>query len=118
MRLQLTWLHQFQFAGYYAALEKGFHRDAGFDVTLTEGTPDQRPVKEVVSGRAGFGVARGELLLHRLHGKPVVTLAAIFQHSPVILLAKEESGITTPHDMIGAGTGIRIWHHPKSRRSN
>lgn len=99
--LQLAWLHQFQFAGYYAAVEKGFYREAGFDVTIVEGGSGKRPIEEVVSGRANYGVAKGELLLHRLHGQPVVALAAIFQHSAIIMLAKNESGIKSPHDMIG-----------------
>jgi len=99
--LQLGWLHQFQFAGYYAAIEKGFYRDAGFKVTITEGRPGIRPVEEVVSGRANYAVGRASVLLHRLHGKPVVVLASIFQHSASIFLAKRESGIQTPQDMIG-----------------
>ncbi len=99
--LQLTWLHQFQFAGYYAAVEQGFYRDAGFDVTIVEGASDRKPIEEVVSGRANYGVAKAELLLHRLHGEPVVALAAIFQHSAIIMLAKQESGINSPQDMIG-----------------
>lgn len=99
--LQLTWLHQFQFAGYYAAVEKGFYRDAGFDATILEGGPERRPFQEVVSGRANYGVGRGEILLHRLKEKPVVVLAALFQHSAVILLAKKESGIDNPQRMIG-----------------
>ena len=66
-----------------------------------EGSPERRPIEEVISGRANYGVARAELLLHRLHGKPLVALAAIFQHSAVILLAKKESGIENPHEMIG-----------------
>ena len=99
--LRLAWLHQFQFAGYYAAVEKGFYRDAGFKVTIVEGKPERGSVEEVISGRANYGVARSELLLHRLHGRPVVALAVIFQHSAVILLAKKESGIDNPHEMIG-----------------
>jgi len=99
--LQLSWLHQFQFAGYYAAVEKGFYRDAGFKVAIKEGRPGIRPVEEVVSGRADYAVGRVSVLLHRLHGKPVVVLASIFQHSANILLAKMESGIHTPQDMIG-----------------
>ncbi len=99
--LQLTWRHQFQFAGYYAAVEKGFYRDAGFDVTIVEGASDRKPIEEVISGRANYGVAKAELLLNRLHGQPVVALAAIFQHSAIIMLAKKESGITNPQEMIG-----------------
>ena len=40
--MQLKWKHQFQFAGYYAALEQGFYRDAGLDVSIREGGPDIR----------------------------------------------------------------------------
>ncbi len=100
--LQLAWLKQFQFAGYFAALEKGFYRDSGFQVEIIEGSPSHKPIEEVVSGRANYGVARSELLVHRLKGnKPVVALATILQHSAIILVAKRESGINTPHDMIG-----------------
>lgn len=99
--LQLPWLHQFQFAGYYAAIEQGYYRDAGLDVTVTVGKPGLNSADEVLSGRAQYGVGRGELLLHRLRGEPVVALATIFQHSAAIMLARQDSGIHTPRDMIG-----------------
>lgn len=75
--LQLKWHHQFQFAGYYAALEKGFYREVGLDVTILEGGAFDT-VDNVLSSRADYGVATTELLLHRLQGQPVVVLAAIF----------------------------------------
>jgi diguanylate cyclase (GGDEF)-like protein/PAS domain S-box-containing protein len=87
--LQLKWRHQFQFAGYYAALEKGYYRDAGLDVKLVEATPATNVVEEVVAGRAHYGVGTSELLLARRES-PVVALAVIFQHSPLILLARED----------------------------
>ncbi len=99
--LQLPWVTQFQFAGYYTALEKGYYRSEGLDVTINEWKPGQAPVHEVLSGRADFGVTRGDLLLHRLKGQPLVALAVIFQHSASILLAKKDSRITSPHDMAG-----------------
>jgi len=99
--LQLPWLNQFQFAGYYAAIEKGYYKDAGFKVNTKEGKPGVSPVEEVISGRVNYGVARSEILLHYLHGRPIVVLAAIMQHSAIILLTKKESGISSPHDMIG-----------------
>src|SRR5262245_49255225 len=61
VRLQLKWRHQFQFAGFYAALEKGYYREAGFDVTLIPGTPGTDPVETVLKGGADFGVASSEL---------------------------------------------------------
>ena len=99
--LQLRWKHQFQFAGYYAAIEKGFYRDAGLDVRLHEGAPGRMPVEEVLSGKALYGTANSELLLARLTGSPLVALAVIFQHSPSVLLARTDSGIRTPHDLVG-----------------
>ncbi len=101
IRFQLRWHHQFQFAGYYAAKEKGFYREAGFNVTLVAGAPDRRPVDEVLAGRAQYGEANAELLLERLRGKPLVALAAIYQHSPSILLTLKSAEIKTPQDLIG-----------------
>jgi ABC-type nitrate/sulfonate/bicarbonate transport system substrate-binding protein len=50
--MQLKWKHQFQFAGYYAALEQGFYRHAGLDVTIREGAPGIDVVETVASGKA------------------------------------------------------------------
>ncbi|GBC61661.1 hypothetical protein DENIS_2623 [Desulfonema ishimotonii] len=99
--LQLRWFHQFQFAGYYAAIEKGFYREAGIHVTLAEGGEGREPVDAVLNGRAEYGVTNSEILFHRLRGAPLVVLAAVFQHSPLVLMARRDSGIRTPHDLIG-----------------
>lgn len=99
--LQLKWYHQFQFAGYYAALEQGYYREAGLDVSLREGNPEQDPVAEVVAGKADFGIGASELLLAHAAGQPVVAVAAVFQHSPLILLAKRRPDIESVHDLIG-----------------
>ena len=103
--LQLRWYHQFQFAGYYAALEKGYYREAGLDVTILQRSQKQDPIEMVVSGQAEFGVTNSELLLHAIRGRPVVVLAAIFQHSPLVLLAKEGTEI---HSNSWSNTS-RIW---------
>lgn len=92
--LQLKWRHQFQFAGYYAAVAQGYYREAGLDVELREATPGRDPVEEVLTGRADFGVGNSDLLLLRAEGKPVVVLAAIFQHSPLLLVTRAASGVT------------------------
>ena len=78
VRLQLKWRHAFQFAGYYAAVEKGYYRDAGLDVELVEGSPKFHVTEEVLSGRSQFGVGTSSLLLDRKSGKPLVVLANIF----------------------------------------
>jgi PAS domain S-box-containing protein len=99
--LQLKWRHQFQFAGYYAAVEQGLYREAGLDVRLVEARPETDYIDEVVSGRAQYGVGRSRLLLARADGLPVVMLAVIFQHSAEILIARKDAGISTPQDAAG-----------------
>jgi diguanylate cyclase (GGDEF)-like protein/PAS domain S-box-containing protein len=99
--LQLRWHHQFQFAGYYAALEKGFYEEEGLQVRLHPGDPEHQPVREVLAGRAQYAEANSEVLYQRLQGKPLVALAAIFQHSPSVLLTRKDSGISSVHDLVG-----------------
>ncbi len=99
--LQLRWFHQFQFAGYYAASEKGFYRARGLSVRIVEGGKNRNTVEEVNSGRADFGVGSSEILLHRLLGKPLVVLAVVFQHSPLVVISLKSSGIAGPHQLRG-----------------
>ncbi len=99
--LQLKWTHQFQFAGYYAALEKGYYREAGLDVHLKEATPDTDTIAEVLSGNTEFGVGSSNLLLSRATGKPVVALAVIFQRSPYVIFTAKDKGINQLSDLAG-----------------
>lgn len=99
VHLQLRWSHQFQFAGYYAALEKGYYAKAGLDVVIHEGSTEKTPISEVLNGHAQYAEANSEVLYERLHGAPVVALAAIFQHSPSVLLARKD--LLSPSDLIG-----------------
>jgi PAS domain S-box-containing protein len=101
VRLQLRWRHQFQFAGYYAAQARGFFADAGFRVEIREGAVNLDPIREVVEGRADFGVGNSELVLHYLDGVPVVAVATIFQHSPLVLMSRAEENIRHPQDLVG-----------------
>ncbi len=100
--LQLRRTHSFQFAGYYAAKELGYYREAGLEVSIREARPNQNIVEEVLSGNAQFGVGTSQLLLERQKGAPVVVLAVIFQHSPYVLATRGgDSGIRTVHDLAG-----------------
>ncbi|NHZ37283.1 ABC transporter substrate-binding protein [Massilia rubra] len=89
--VQLKWQHQFQFAGYYAAQEQGFYREAGLEVTLREAERGDDAVSAVTSGAAEYGVANTNLLVARGRGKPVVVLASVFQHSPAVLLVRADA---------------------------
>jgi len=97
--LQLKWKHQFQFAGYYAAIKKGYYLEEGLDVILIEGKPGGDEVEEVLSERANFGVGMSDILLSKFQGKPVVLLSNIFQHSPVTLVTTRKSSYTSPQDL-------------------
>ncbi|CAH9055404.1 hypothetical protein PSECIP111854_01574 [Pseudoalteromonas sp. CIP111854] len=100
--LQLKWTHQFQFAGYYMAKEKGFYEQAGLDVTILPADSSNPDTQfKVLAGQAHFGVTHSAILQSRMQGKPVVALAAILQSSPYCWMVKEDSDIYTPKDFKG-----------------
>lgn len=99
--LQLHWTHEFEFAGFYVAKEKGFYAERGLDVTIIPGGPGIVPVQEVLRGNAQYGIGAAEVLLARLRGAPLVMLAAVFQHSASCILTRADSGIYTPQDLVG-----------------
>ncbi|HEY0491370.1 MAG TPA: EAL domain-containing protein [Telluria sp.] len=99
--LQLKHTHQFQFAGYYAAVEKGYYRDAGLAVRILEGRDGNEPERNVIGGKAQYGVGSSSLLLARLAGKPVVVLGTIFQHSPYVLLTRRPAEGADIRELIG-----------------
>ncbi|MYM26484.1 EAL domain-containing protein [Duganella sp. FT135W] len=99
--LQLKHAHQFQFAGYYAALELGFYKEAGLDVRILEGQDGNAPERDILSGKAEYGTGSSNLLLARLAGKPVVVLAVIFQHSPYALAMRQTGGDPDLRRLIG-----------------
>ena len=101
IRLQLRWTHQFQFAGYYVALERGYYRSAGLDVELLPGAPGIDATDEVLSERADAGIGTTELLLRFAQGADVVVLAQIFQHSPFALAVRTDHGVRHVHDLLG-----------------
>ena len=100
--LQLKWVPQAQFAGYYAASLKGFYKAAGLDVTLKNGGPDIIPEQVVASGQAQFGVDwLPSLLAARDKGTPLVNVAQVFARSGMTQLTWKSSGIDTIAKMKG-----------------
>lgn len=99
--IQLKWFHQFQFAGYYAAIEKGFYAEEGLDVLLKEHDPSKSSTQAVIDKDANYGIADASLLLQRMRGNPVILLKQIFQHSPLIFISPGNSDIISPYEMIG-----------------
>ncbi len=99
VKLQLKWTHQFQFAGYYAAKEKGYYKEKGIDVEIIELKNNENPVDVVLNGKADFGIGSSDLIIERAKGKKIVLLASIFQHSPYILIAKKNKNIDNIHQI-------------------
>jgi class 3 adenylate cyclase/ABC-type nitrate/sulfonate/bicarbonate transport system substrate-binding protein len=98
---QLKWKHQFQFAGYYQALEQGFYRDAGLDVTIREGGPGIDVSEAVAGGKADFGVCTASVLRDWAAGRRLVVLAAIFQRSPAVILVARRADISSLSELRG-----------------
>ena len=92
--LQLQWKHQFQFAGYYMAKEKGYYNDVNLNVTLHEHTIKNNTLTDVLSQKTNYAIGRISLINKRSNGHKVVLLASILQSSPLALVTKKTSGIT------------------------
>ena len=96
--LQLQWKHQFQFAGYYIAKEKGFYDEVNLDVKLLEYKGKQNILDDVLSQKVNYATGRSSLINQRSHGKNIVLLTSILQSSPLALVTKKDSGIKTLKD--------------------
>ncbi|MEA2920508.1 MAG: adenylate cyclase, partial [Bradyrhizobium sp.] len=99
--MQLKWKHQFQFAGYYQALEQGFYRDAGLEVIIREGGPGIDVAETVASGKSDFGVCTSSVLRDWAMGRRLVVLATIFQRSPAVILVARRADISNVSELRG-----------------
>ncbi|MBN2741888.1 MAG: ABC transporter substrate-binding protein [Rhodobacteraceae bacterium] len=105
--LQLKWVTQAQFAGYYVAQDKGFYSDAGLDVTIKPGGPDIGPEQVIAGGGADVIVDwMPAALAAREKGLPLVNIAQPFKKSGMMLTCLKESGIKTPADFPGHTLGV------------
>lgn len=106
-RLQLKWVTQAQFAGYYVALEKGFYEDAGLDVTIMPGGPDIAPPQVIAADGADVVVEwMPAALAARERGVPLVNVAQFFNRSGMMLTCRADTGIETPQDFAGKTLGV------------
>ena len=98
--LQLSWLHQFQSAGFYIAKEKGFYKDVGLDVTIKEFTSNTDVIEDVLTQKSQYGIGRSSLVVDRANRKPIIALMALFQNTPSVLISVHPS-IKLPQDLAG-----------------
>ena len=102
LNVQLRWTHQAQFAGYYAADQKGYYAAEGLAVSFLEGGPTVDYIQPVLDGRAHFGIANADgLIAARAAGQPVRAIATIYRRSPSVYMALASSGIRRPADFAG-----------------
>ncbi len=106
VKLQLQWVTQAQFAGYYAAVDKGYYAAQCLDVTILEGAVDIVPQTVLANGEADFAVAWvPKALASREAGADIVDIAQVFQRSGTLQVSFADSGITSPADYAGKKIG-------------
>ena len=106
INLQLQWVAQAQFAGYYAAVDQGFYADEGLDVTILEGAVEIVPQQVVATGAAEFGLAWvPKALVSNEEGAGLVNVGQVFQRSGTLMVSWADSGITSPSDWEGKIVG-------------
>ncbi len=99
--LQLLWKHQFEFAGFYMAKEKGFYNNAGLDVEFKEYKIGSNISQDVASGKVDFGIGYSGIILDKIKGDDIKLLNAIYQSSPHVLVSLESSKIKSIKDFKG-----------------
>jgi len=105
--LQLKWVTQAQFAGYYVAQAQGFYKDAGLEVTIKPGGPDIAPPQVIAGGGADVVIDwMPSALASREKGVALVNIAQPFKRSGMMLTCRKETGITKPEDFKGKTLGV------------
>src|SRR5262245_42794078 len=107
--VQLHRAGQFEFAGYYAALWRGFYQEAGLEVEIKPGAPPGAPpidpVREVGEGRAQFGTGTVQLLIRAAQGQSLLLLAPIFQQSDARVYYRADGDLSSPGSLLNGRVG-------------
>ena len=107
LRVQLAWVHQSQFAGFYVAQIRKHFEEEGLRVTLIEGGPNINPIIELQEGRADIAVAwLGNAWNLSTSGKNVTNVAQIFSGSSLAVVCRISAGVFTPKDITGKKIGV------------
>ncbi|MEH6546388.1 MAG: ABC transporter substrate-binding protein [Sneathiella sp.] len=107
LTLQLKWVTQAQFAGYYVAKDKGFYKDADLDITIKPGGPDVAPSQVIAGGGADVVVDwMPAALATREKGVPLVNISQVFAKSGMMLTCRKDMGVETANDFKGKTLGV------------
>ncbi|WP_350334289.1 ABC transporter substrate-binding protein [Coralliovum pocilloporae] len=105
--LQLKWVTQAQFAGYYVALENGFYKDEDLNVTIKPGGPDIAPTQVLAGGGADVTVEwMPAALSAREKGLSMVNIAQPFKSSGMMLTCRKDAGVASTDDFAGKTLGV------------
>jgi NitT/TauT family transport system substrate-binding protein len=106
VNLQLKWLPQSQFMGYYVAAAKGYYKEEGIDINILPGGSDIIPEQNVYNGAADIGVTWvSSLITYQAQGYELQEVAQMFQKSGLLLVSKKSAGINSPKDLTGKKVG-------------
>jgi len=105
--VQLSWFHGVEYAGFYAAIAKGYYANANLEVTLIAGGPEINPLDEVNNGKVQFGITSGDsIITARANGQNLVSVATIFKENPLAITSLKKDGIVHPEDLVGKTVGV------------
>ena len=105
--LNLQWVTQAQFAGYYVALDKGWYTEEGIELTIRPGGPDISAIDAVRTGTAEFGTSLlADIIVVNQQANELISIAQIQQTNGLLLIAKKDSGINQPSDFAGKTVGV------------
>ncbi|SLN57420.1 ABC transporter substrate-binding protein [Oceanibacterium hippocampi] len=107
LTVQLKWVTQAQFAGYYVAKDKGLYDEADLDVTIKPGGPDIAPAQVLAGGGADVIIDwMPSALATREKGVPLVNIAQVFDKSGMMLTCRKDAGVNSPDDFKGKTLGV------------
>ena len=113
VNLQLSWLHSVQFGGSYIAKDKGYWKDLGLDVTLTQGGPNAPVEPPVVSGQAIMGISAADYTASAVaEGAPFKIIAVAMQKNPFAIASLTDNPVNTPADLVGKRIGMAVANTP------
>lgn len=113
VNFQLSWLHSVQFGGSYIAKDKGYWKELGLDVKLTQGGPNAPVEPPVVSGQALMGISAADYTASAVtEGAPFKIIAVAMQKNPFAIASLKSNPVNTPADLVGKRIGMAVANTP------